>query len=863
MRPDPVGMERLLEQYFASRGGFYDHQYSSYHAFMDSGLREIITHQDPIQVTHGNYRVWFRFGRVTISHPVLEGRDGALHPVLPRECVDRRATYACGIMADVTQQIFQRDPAGDGDTFTLVSAQTFTEVPISTMPCPVRSRYCWLSRAAPDAQHDALGGYYIINGQEKVIQSQIKLRPNMIHVAKALKSTQGVTTDATGRRLSEHTYVAGVRSVDEKKYKATSSMHVTASVQPGGTAALVATLPFLRCDVSLRSLLRLLEARFWQGPAPDRRRLVTRTVEHLLRVHPARELRRAFDAALDQTLREPTDEDGSDGAALLQLVADQGCQGRSAEERARSLLRLLRCDVLPHLGTEDSPAVWRSKWIYTMILAGKALFAHVLSRISDAQGLGIGDDRDHWINKRAEPAGLLIGVLFRQNFAQWIKGIRTEVHRRLEAWGLRNFRVVDCMAHGKMESCIRSHFATGRWTVMRGVSPAACTGVCAVLNRMTPLTAISCLNRVNVPVNREGKSTAPRQVHTSDWGNVCVVETPEGHGCGLVLNHCMLTHVRVGVDTGLLAEVVAELLGTDAGFTGVRSDAFLAAWDGGAVLVFVNGTIVGCAGDEDGCVARLRDGRRAGDVPPFTSLVHYPGMAVHVNADPGVCMRPVIRVAAIGLVREAARRLAGLPAGAAALGAPGAWAHLLAAGAIEYIDTEEQDAHCVVATSIEAALESPDQYTHCEVQVNLAMMGACANTVPYANHNQSPRIVYQSAMCKQAIGARTPGHARRFDSNLYELHYPQRPLSQTIFDRMCGAADCPASTEAVVLVAPYGYNQEDSIIVNRASVDRGFARATTFATYSDEISARRRDEVFARPDAAAFDRRMADYSRID
>ena len=864
--PDPVGMERLLQVYFASRG-FCEHQFSSFEEFMENGLTQIISRQEPIQVTNGSSRVIFRFGRVTITHPHIQECNGELRPILPAECVERRLTYACGIMADVVQDNYIRDHAGDNDDcFTPVSRFEFAEVPISTMPCPVRSKYCWLSNTAPDELHDSLGGYYIINGQEKVIQSQIKLRPNMIHVLRALKSTQGTATDETGQRLSNFTFEAEVRSVNESKYKATSSVKVTASCKSDGRITLIVSVPFMKCDVPLPLLLRILEDRFWTSDKePNHESLLHRTVSHLLDAHPNPAIRRAFDAGLKSALEDNmADTSASD---VLQFIANQGTHGRTPEDRYRSTLRLLRCDVLPHLGMVDDVHVWRSKWVYIMLLAGKALYAHVLSRITTAGGIRIGDDRDHWINKRTEPSGLLIGVLFRQNFAQYIKGLKADVHRRLEGMDIRDFHVIDCMAHSKLETSIRYHFSTGKWTVMRGVSPSSCTGVCAPMNRMTPVTALSCLNRVNVPVNREGKSTEPRQVHTSDWGNVCVVETPEGQGCGLVLNLCMLTHVRVGIDTRVLSAAVQDLLQDwgDENYTHVDSDTFLPDWMEGSVLVFVNGSILACVRNEQQCVAFLRTCRRAGDLSAFCSIVHYGGVSIHVNADPGVCMRPVIPVDKLGAVSRVCGWLASLPDGSAPVVATGVWQRLMLQGAIEYIDTEEQDAHWVVATSAEEALSNPGSYSHCEVNVNLAILGVCANTVPFSNHNQSPRIVYQSAMGKQAIGARTPGHSRRYDSNLFVLHYPQAPLSTTQFDRMVGTNEYPSSTEAVVLVAPFGgYNQEDSIILNRASADRGFAHCTTYRTYFDEVSGRGNDdERFSQPDAAAFDKRMADYSVLD
>ena len=126
---------------------------------------------------------------------------------------------------------------------------------------------------------------------------------------------------------------------------------------------------------------------------------------------------------------------------------------------------------------------------------------------------------------------------------------------------------------------------------MRGVSPSACTDVCAPLTRITPIARMSALNRIICPVNRDGKTSTPRLLHTMDWGNCCCVETPEGGGCGLVLNFCALTHVRQGYETKSLSTSVSYILKDDSlGFEACNA---FNLWAGGYILVFVNGKTFG------------------------------------------------------------------------------------------------------------------------------------------------------------------------------------------------------------------------------------------------------------------------------
>lgn len=868
--PSPQAVYNLLEAYFASRRGFWLHQYESFEAFMTDGLTEIITNQEPIQITNGPARIVFRFKKVSITRPHFQEASGVVRPVLPSECIERRLTYACGVMVDISQENYRQNQAGDtNDTFTLVSRFEFEEVPITTMPCPVRSRFCWLYSEPADTKSDELGGYYIVNGQEKFIISQIKLRPNMIHVFRALKTGQSTTKDNTGQRLSNHTYEAEVRSVNEFKYKSTSSVTVSAQFKADQRTHLIVHMSFLKCDLPLVILLAMVETRFTTPPSlrsSARARAVTRSVDHLLGDDAM--LRGAFSESLQQALagdersggtaddERTTAREASEGTHVVQWIADHGVEGRSGNDRHRAMLRFLRCEMLPHLGTDDVQSTWEAKWIYLTMLGGRALFAHVLSRTA-VTGRTIEDDRDHWTNKRAEPAGMLIGVLFRQNFSQWIRDLKIDIHKHMSpaistSVPIELMKVTDYISPTKLEARIRYHLSSGVWTVMRGVSPSAAgTGVCAALNRMTPITALSCLNRVNVPVNREGKSSGPRQVHTSDWGNVCVVETPEGQSCGLVLNYCMLTHVRVGIHTKVLSELVRGVVPVVGSAMDWLSE--------GVTMLFVNGSVLGSVAEPEATFEDLRRARRCGQLPAFCSLVYHKGVSIHVNCDSGVCVRPVVRVDKIQELRDQVEWLAAVPREMAPVVAAGLWQGLVMSGIIEYVDTEEQDAHCVVAKTMAEAV--PGTHTHAEVNINLAIFGVCANIVPFSNHNQSPRIVYQTAMGKQAIGARGPAHNARFDSNLYELHYPQKPISHTIVDKMVGSLEYPSSTQTVVLVAPWGYNEEDSTIFNKASVQRGYGNFTTYKTYYDEIKHPTEGEQFHV--THAFDQRLADYSHLD
>ncbi|KAL3509905.1 hypothetical protein ACH5RR_029306 [Cinchona calisaya] len=127
-----------------------------------------------------------------------------------------------------------------------------------------------------------------------------------------------------------------------------------------------------------------------------------------------------------------------------------------------------------------------------------------------------------------------------------------------------------------------------------------------------------------------------------------------------------------------------------------------------------------------------------------------------------------------------------------------------------------------------------ETYTHCEIHPSL-ILGVCASIIPFPDHNQSPRNTYQSAMGKQATGIYVTNFQLRMDTLACVLYYPQKTLVTTRAMEHLHFRQLPAGINAIVAIACYyGYNQEDSVIMNQSSIDRGIFRSIFFRSYRDE-----------------------------
>ncbi len=382
------------------------------------------------------------------------------------------------------------------------------------------------------------------------------------------------------------------------------------------------------------------------------------------------------------------------------------------------------------------------------------------------------------------------------------------------------------------------------------------SGVAQVLKRENFFSTQSHSRRLNAPLSKSGKLAKPRQLHNTHFGIICPAETPEGQSCGLVKNLTLVSCVSVGeMDASAL---IQHLETEDSQFESLIM--LSPSQIKGKTKIFVNGSWVGVHESADDLVSHLKEQRRRGLLPKDFSVVRdIVNKEIRIFTDEGRIYRPLYIVDRNRLalsqndvyaLREKRKT----------------FNDLIKEGKVEFLDVEEEETSMIAMDLKSLQTREVIQFTHCEIHPSM-ILGVCASIIPFPDHNQSPRNTYQSAMGKQAMGMYATNYNLRLDTISYLLYYPQRPLCQTNSMEFLNFAHMPSGVNAVVAIACFtGYNQEDSIIMNQSSIDRGLFRSIFYRTYNDTETRGNeyRQEEFAVPvQSSTLEMRNSTYQKLD
>ena len=814
------------------------HQLESYNHFVNFQMQRTIEMFNPITIKSDNdydektnsfgLVVKLYLKNLRFQHPQIHENNGATKTMMPQEARIRNFTYASNAIVDLHIEYIVRNEQNE----IKITKKTMPKIKLCGMPVMLKSSICVLSQYNNSSKNVTgecsmdCGGYFIIKGSEKTVLSQERAAENRIYVF-------------GGKNTPKWLYVAEFKSVPDTKCISPKQVEMMISSKSNiyGNGIYV-TIPRLKQKryIELFVLFRAL------GVLSDK--LICEYI--LLHVGDAKnaKLLEYLEASIEDakpflkskdTIQEDAFEHVMSAVAYNPYITEKGPGPMKKKEYT---LELFQNDFFPHCKTMQQK-------LYLLGFMANRL-------IRTALGWNPTDDRDSYLNKRIELTGSLLNNLFRNHYIRFVKDMEKQVLREINLGSWKSSEDYDNIINmtniykiikpTTIENGINRALSTGDFSVKQSKSSSK-VGVAQVLNRLTYLATLSHLRRVNTPLEKNGELTAPRKLHNTTWGFLCPVETPEGQSIGIVKNISFMTHMTIPTNSEYLYEFVKPHIIAVENVTSPNE-----LFD--MVKVFINGSWVGCATDPINLYQNLKQKKQKGIINIYTSIIFdYQRMIIRVCNDGGRMTRPVFRVRdnKALITKDIIERLKNKEL---------QWIDLLTDcrlpnSVIEYIDPEEQN-NTMIAMKFRGKYihdATITKYEYCEIHP-CTLLGVLASCVPFPDCNQAPRNTYQCAMAKQAIGISAMNYDQRLDKTIYTLNSPTRPLVDTRIMDFLSLNKIPSGCQIHVAIMSYtGYNQEDSVLINQAAIDRGLFTATIYHTEKDEDKNVIRDEIIrCKPD---------------
>ena len=852
-------IKKLIDLYFVDKFALYKLQYDSYSQFINEVVyKTLVENQNIIYVEDDKenniiYEHYLKFDNIELRYP--ENDQGEV--IYPEDARRNHLSYSSKLLVDVKQMLKIKDYNKQSEEEKIISEDK--KILITKIPIMVRSKFCSTNIKSEykntECDYDP-GCHFIIKGSEKVVLSLERMCENkmIIFVGKD-DISYNMTVNS-----KEHDINANIQKIDLE-------------IRNDGTINLI-TKQFGSVPVCI--IFKAL------GLETDEK-----MVDHIIYDKNDIEMMNTFRKSIlissneTYNIDEETENEikkvvnSEDALLYLSLRLRDSKKYNQTDikikmhQKMQYVLHILSNDFLPHMGVnqKDYKMVFQGKIYYLGLMVNRLLQCY-LERIKP-------DDRDNYVNKRIELPGMLMAKLFRDYYKKMMLDVSKIFKKRFSGDNLNPISVINNIKSTVIEQGLNLALSIGTWG-----SPKK-KGVAQVLQRLTYLFTVSYLRRIISFVNEaNNKVDKMRHVNNISIGYIASEETPDGAQVGLVKNLSLTCNITMHISSQV--QIVKNLLNNikkDTKYELIELISCKRIQLRTGTRIFINGEWLGLTLKPLLLYEYLKQCRILGQIDKTVSIIlDNFNNEIRLNCDGGRMYRPLLIVKNNKMIlnKEMLNDIDLNNTNNLKKNKINNWNDFIYKynNAVEYIDIEEAEMTMIAMypidiqkeyTKMNKIIEKPElngnkvnryddtvfvEYTHCELHPML-MLGVVSSNIPFLNHNQSPRNYYSFAQTRQGISIYSTNYKNRNDLS-YILYDPHLPLVRSVSTNYTNMVNMPYGVNCIVAIACYtGYNQEDSIIINKSALDRGLFRTVTFKKYTAELkknSTTTQDDEFLKPD---------------
>ena len=919
----------IIDSYFKNTNNYLSkHQIDSYNTFLNKNISKTIRQFNPIILPYAktvdtgdseNLDYMFEL-RITVGGSYNKDSNEVLNdgssifvgkPIIqevkrdeenqinvyqktlyPNEARLKNITYKTEINVDIIVEMLVFSESTGKLEPALKEPKQFKNVTLTrNLPIMLQSQICSLGsmqgsalRLMGECEYDQ-GGYFIIDGKEKVIVAQERQIENKVYINE-------------NKPDERYKFNSEIRSAPENKFqpaRITKCFVLNGKNTPAETIeedVIRVSIPNINGEIPLFIVFRAL------GIITDLD--ICNTIVDNIESPIGKKILEFL---------EPTIKEGYlinnqvNALRYLESKISSSFMTSSIDKNTRLnyLLHILRDYFLPHCGGNNYE---KSYYLGYMIV--ELIYTRLNLRKKT--------DRDSYIYKRVDTSGFLLSAIFRDLYFRVKNKMIENVNIAYSSkdddnnsglyWQsyvtstdeYKDYNFLKLLAFDDEADGVKKISEVFDETIMNegfmyafkncwGLKNAPCKqGIVQDMNRLSFAGAVSHIRRVNTPLSSSAKVRAPHMLHLSSYGYMCPYETPDGGNIGLRKNISLFCNITSGTNSTNLIKLLYT--------SGLEDILQIEKNKLTYTRVFLNEKLIGYTKKPLYMTNKLKLLKRNALINVYTSIAWYIDTSmIKISTDSGRPVRPVL-IVKDGKTKLTNEILSDIKNNKIN------WYHLVGgfrntdkrmpyndndgsyyidpiensleemerlSGIIEYIDAEESNVS-LISMNLKSLSNKIDKYNYCEIHPSLSL-GVLASMIPGVEMNQQPRNLFSTGQSKQALGMYATNYRNRMDTKGQIMNYPQLAIVKNKLSKYLNYDELPHGINAIVALGCFsGYNQEDSIIFNKSSVQRGLFRTAKFKTFSDreEIKNGIITEYICNPDPNTVQGiKSGNYSKLD